>query len=240
MVLGWVRAGQGSEADVSTPTNPTTGELTVDQERGHDSGDARRILETADADRRRFTRDLHDGAQQKFVAAINNLRLAQTRFSSEPERAKRHLDAALTQAESGLRALRDLVADIHPPVLAHLGLQAAVESLADDCSIPVSLDITDGRLPVTIEDSVYFFVSEGLTNVIKHARASEARVLIAAGQTLLTVEVSDDGVGGASMTGDGYGLPGLMQRMQALDGELTLASPPTGGTVLRGVLPLPR
>ncbi|MGA8718071.1 MAG: histidine kinase [Solirubrobacteraceae bacterium] len=224
---------------MSTPSDAMTGELTVDQEGGHDSGSARQILETADADRRRFTRDLHDAAQQKFVAAMNNLRLAQARFASEPERAKRHLDAALTQAESGLRALRDLVAGIHPPVLAHLGLQAAVESLADDCPIPVSLDITDGRLPVVIEESVYFFVSEALTNVIKHARASEAKILIAAGETLLTVEVSDDGVGGASMTDDGSGLPGLMHRVQALDGELTLASPPTGGTVLRGVLPLP-
>lgn len=221
------------------PNNATSGERTVDQEGRHDSGGARQILETADADRRRFTRDLHDGAQQKFVAMMNNLRLAQARFSSEPERAKHHLDAAVTQAESGLRALRDLVAGIHPPVLAHFGLQAAVESLADDCSIPVSLDVTDGRLPVAIEESVYFFVAEALTNVIKHARASEARVLIAAGETLLTVEVSDDGVGGASMTGDGYGLPGLMHRMQALDGELTIACPPTGGTVLRGVLPLP-
>jgi signal transduction histidine kinase len=211
----------------------------VDQREAHDPGSARRILEAADADRRRFAQDLHDGAQQKFVAAVNNLQLARGRFASEPERAKHHLDAALAQAESGLGALRDLVAGIHPPILGHLGLQAAVASLADDSPIPVRLDITDGRLPRAIEESVYLFVSEGLTNVIKHARAREARVLIATSESLLTIEVSDDGIGGAIVTGDGCGLPGLMDRMQALDGSFRLASPPTGGTLLRGVLPLP-
>jgi signal transduction histidine kinase len=199
----------------------------------------RRILEASDAARRRFARDLHDGAQQKFVTAVINLQLAQARFASEPERARDNLAAALDQAESGLGALRDLVAGIHPPVLTHLGLKAAIESLADGFPIPIALSVTDQRLPDALEESVYFVVSEALTNVIKHARATRAGVQIAVGSTLLTVEVSDDGIGGATLSGGGSGLMGLMDRMQALNGELTLASPPTGGTVLLGVIPLP-
>jgi signal transduction histidine kinase len=195
-------------------------------------------LEAADADRRRFAQDLHDGAQQWFVAALNNLQLAQRSLTAESDRSARYLDAALTQTESGLGALRDLVAGIHPPILTHLGLGAAVEALAVRLAIPVSLEITERRLPAEVEENVYFFVSEALTNVIKHARAAEARVLIATSDTVLTVEVSDDGVGGASAEGGGYGLAGLLIRMQSFDGELMLASPPTGGTVLRGVLPL--
>jgi signal transduction histidine kinase len=199
---------------------------------------ARCILEAADADRRRFAQDLHDGAQQWFVAAVNNLQLAQRRITSEPDRASHHLDAALSQTESGLAALRDLVAGIHPPILTHFGLGAAVESLAIRLPIPVSLGITERRLSAEMEENVYFFVSEALTNVIKHARAGEARVQIATSQTVLTVEVSDDGIGGATLRSSGYGLVGLLARMQSLDGDLTLASPPMGGTVLHAVLPL--
>jgi signal transduction histidine kinase len=89
-----------------------------------------------------------------------------------------------------------------------------------------------------LEESVYFFVSEALTNVIKHAKASRAAIQIAAGNTLLTIEVSDDGIGGATLGNGGRGLIGLADRVQALHGEFTLACPPTGGTVLRGVIPL--
>lgn len=220
------------------PENGTAANLAAGTTEGPHLADARRILASADADRRRFTQDLHDGAQQKFVAAVANLQLARARFASQPDRATEHLDAALEQAKSGLAALRDLAAGIHPPILRHLGVQAAIESLANGLPIPVSLDVPDTRLPPALEETVYYFVSEGLTNVIKHARADEAKVMIAVSETLVTVEVSDDGVGGAVPTSDRYGLVGLMDRMQAMEGDLTVASPPNGGTVLRGVLPL--
>ncbi|HEY2441361.1 MAG TPA: histidine kinase [Solirubrobacteraceae bacterium] len=198
----------------------------------------RRILEAGDSARRRMARDLHDGAQQKFVTTMINLQLAQSKFESDPQRAKRYLDAAVVQAEAGLAELRDLVTGIHPPILTHLGLRAAVGSLTDAFPIPVALDVTERRLPRVLEDSVYFFVSEALTNVVKHARASRAAVQVAAGDALLTVEVSDDGRGGATRASGGSGLLGLLDRVEALDGELTIVSPPTGGTTLRAVIPL--
>jgi signal transduction histidine kinase len=203
-----------------------------------DADVSRRILQAGDAARRRLARDLHDGAQQHFVTATIDLRLAQAKFTSDPERAKQYLDEALAQAESGLGALRDLVTGIHPPILTHLGLKAAVESLVDDFPIPVELDLTTRRLPAALEESIYFFVSEGLTNVIKHAQASNAAVQIAPCSSLVTVEVSDDGIGGAALGGGGSGLPGLADRVQALSGEFTVAAPPAGGTVLRVVIPL--
>lgn len=167
-----------------------------------------------------------------------NLQLAQAAFASDPDRAKRYLDAGLRQSESGLAALRDFVRGIHPPVLSHLGLSAAVESLADDFPILVKLDITKQRLPTALEESVYFFVSEAMTNVIKHAHATEAAIQIAVGNTVL-VEVSDDGVGGATLMGPGSGLQGLVDRVEALGGGFEFVSPLSGGTMLRGVIPLP-
>jgi signal transduction histidine kinase len=169
---------------------------------------------------------------------VINLQLAQAAFASDPERAKRYLDAGLRQSESGLSALRDFVRGVHPPVLSHLGLSAAVESLADDFPISVKLDVTKQRLPAALEDSVYFFVSEAMTNVIKHAHATEAAIQIAVGKAVL-VEVSDDGIGGATFMGPGSGLEGLVDRVKALGGDVDFASPPSGGTMLRGVIPLP-
>ena len=223
---------------MQAPENGTVADVVADEPEGADLASAKRILAAADADRRRFVQDLHDGAQQKFVAAVTNLQLARARFSSQPDRAMEHLDAALAQAQSGLSALRDLVAGIHPPILTHLGLQAAVESLADGLPIPVSLNITSARLPLPLEETVYYFVSEALTNVIKHAHAGEAQVSVAVSEALVTVEVSDDGIGGAIPVRDRYGLVGLMDRVQAMEGALTVASPLNGGTVLRGVVPL--
>jgi signal transduction histidine kinase len=199
---------------------------------------ARRILEAADEARRRLARDLHDGAQQKFVTAVINLQLAQAKFSSDPERAKRYLDAALDQSESGLAALRDFVSGVHPPILAHLGLNAAVESLADGFPIPVELDVTERRFQPALEESTYFFISEALTNVIKHAQASTATVEVRPGATMLTVEVRDDGIGGASLAGGGTGLLGLVDRVEILGGDFAFVSPPAGGTVIRGEMPL--
>jgi signal transduction histidine kinase len=199
---------------------------------------ARLVLEAADADRRRFAQDLHDGAQQKFVAAMNSLQLARSKLSGEPDRARQYLDAALAQTDSGLRTLRELVAGIHPAVLTQLGLRAGMESLVSGSPIPVDLDVTARRFPQVLEEAVYFFASEALTNVIKHARAGAAGIVVANGADRLTVEVSDDGIGGATVLSHRHGLTGLSARMRALGGELTLASPRMGGTVARGVIPL--
>jgi signal transduction histidine kinase len=198
----------------------------------------RRIIEAGDTARRHLARDLHDGAQQQLVMAVMNLQLAQRKLESDQPESRTLLDTALEQAEAGLNTLRQLVAGIHPAILTHLGLGAAVKALAGRAPLPVRLDLLDQRLEPAVEASVYFFVSEALTNVIKHARASQAAVLISADHGKLVVEVADDGTGGADIAADGVGLPGLADRIGALGGKLTIASPAGQGTTLRAEIPL--
>jgi PAS domain S-box-containing protein len=199
----------------------------------------RRIIEAADRARAQLERDLHDGAQQQFVSAVLNLQMAERKLSSNPEEARVLREQAIEQASSGIAELRRLAAGLHPAVLTDRGLGPAVESLASRLPLPVSVVATPGdRMPEPVEASVFFFVSEALTNVVKHARAHQATVRIAAGNGGLTVEVSDDGVGGAQAGGGGSGLRGLGDRVGALDGTLELRSPSGEGTLLRARIPL--
>jgi signal transduction histidine kinase len=200
---------------------------------------ARRILADTDGARQRLARDLHDGAQQKFVTAVIDLQLAQAAFTTDPQRAREHLDAALRHSQGGLASLRDLIAGMHPPILTHAGLRAAVSSLADGFPIPLELDIIEQRLPSAHEDSVYFFISEALTNVIRHAHATLASAGVRHTGDMLVVEVVDDGVGGAVLSSRGSGLLGLIDRVEALGGAFALSSPTMGGTAIRGLIPLP-
>jgi PAS domain S-box-containing protein len=199
----------------------------------------RRIIEAADAAREQLTRDLHDGAQQQFATAILNLQLAELKAEPEPEEASRLRKLALDQAKEGVAELRRLAAGIHPGILTDRGIGAAVEALASRLPVPVSVDDRLlRRLPAPMEASVYFFASEALTNVVKHAQADEASVRIDTDEGFLIVEVIDDGVGGAAENADGIGLAGLSDRIAALDGELQIASPPGGGTRLDAEIPL--
>jgi PAS domain S-box-containing protein len=201
----------------------------------------RRTIEAGYAARRQVTRDLHDGAQQQFVNVLINLQLAQQKWESEPERARELLDGATKQAKTGIADLRKLAAGIHPTLLTTRGLLAAVESLADQLPIAVDpLDIPAQRFSPTIEASIYFLISEALTNVVKHARAARARVRIAVAAGQLSVEVSDNGVGIAHEVPPGHGLAGLADRVAALDGKLTINSDPSAGTTLRAQIPLPK
>jgi signal transduction histidine kinase len=214
-------------------------ERDVAQARAEELGAARRrIIEATDAARAQLERDLHDGAQQQFVSAVLNLQMAERKLPSDPEEARELRAQAIEQANSGIAELRRLAAGIHPAVLTDRGLGPAVESLASRLPLTVSVvETPDDRMPEPVEASVYFFVSEALTNVVKHAHAHEARVRIAAGNGGLTVEVSDDGVGGAQATG-GTGLRGLGDRVGALDGTLELQSAAGEGTLLRARIPL--
>ena len=200
----------------------------------------RRVIEAADAARARLERDLHDGAQQEFVSAVMTLRLAERLEVTDPQRARALRESSIELAQVGLAELRRLAAGIHPAVLTDRGLAKAVDALAARLPLTVSIEaeIPD-RLPPPVEASVYFFVSEALTNAVKHARAAEARVRIAAVDHALTVEVADDGVGGAHAGSGGSGIRGLGDRVGALDGTLELRSPPGGGTLLRARIPLP-
>jgi PAS domain S-box-containing protein len=200
----------------------------------------RRIIEAMDAARARLERDLHDGAQQQFVSAVLDLELAERVAGSDSAEAAELRAHAIETAKSGIAELRRLAQGIHPAILTDRGLGPAVESLAARLPIDVSvLETPQDRLPDPVEASVFFFVSESLTNVVKHADAGAASVRIAAENGGLTIEVSDDGVGGAR-AGDGSGLRGLGDRISALDGALELESPPGAGTRLRAQIPLGR
>jgi len=197
-----------------------------------------RIVTASDAARQRVTRDLHDGAQQQFVNTIIDLQLAQQKWSSAPAEARELVARALAEAQAGLGGLRELSAGIHPAILTHRGLAAALDALAARLPLPVELDVTGRRLPEAIEGSIYFFCSEALTNVVKHARASSARVRVARQHDQCTIEVRDDGIGGAEPRSETSGLTGLHDRIGALKGAMQITSPASSGTTLRAWIPL--
>jgi PAS domain S-box-containing protein len=197
-----------------------------------------RIVTASDAARQRVTRDLHDGAQQQFVNTIINLQLAQQKWSSAPQQARELLDRALGEAQAGIGELRQIAAGIHPAILTHRGLAAALDALAARLPIPVELDVTAHRLPDALEASIYFFCSEALTNVVKHARASSAWVQVACEDDRCTIEVRDDGIGGAEPRLETSGLIGLHDRIGALGGAMQVNSLASSGTTLRAWIPL--
>jgi PAS domain S-box-containing protein len=197
-----------------------------------------RIVAAADAARRKIERDLHDGAQQRLVALALDVKVARARIDSDPAAAGPVLDRIAAELGEASAELRELARGIHPAVLTERGLRPAVEALAGRAPVPVEIDGDPGeRLPPTIEVTAYFTVSEALTNVAKYARASRATVRLAREDGALVVEVRDDGVGGAQ-AGAGSGLSGLADRVGAVEGALTVESPPGEGTVVRAVLPV--
>jgi PAS domain S-box-containing protein len=196
-----------------------------------------RIVEAADEQRRRVVRDLHDGAQQRLVQAVMALQLVQARNDLSPE-ARPLVEDGVMLTRSAIDELRELAHGIHPAILTDHGLAAAVDSLAERAPLPVDIEIPDDRYPAAIESAAYFVAAEALTNVAKYAQASSARVTArrVAGDLVLAVE--DDGIGGARPA-PGSGLAGLLDRLTALDGTLTIDSPPGGGTRIRTIIPLP-
>jgi PAS domain S-box-containing protein len=199
-----------------------------------------RLVTASDAARQRVTRDLHDGAQQRFVTALINLQLAEQKWDSAPQRARELIGMALRDAQQGLDDLREIAAGIHPAILSQRGLPAALDGLAARLPIPVRLDVPDRRLPDQVEASVYFFCSEALTNVVKHAQAATALVRVEITESKCVVEVRDDGIGGAAPRSESSGLTGLRDRIGALNGTMAIASPASGGTVLKATIPLTR
>ncbi|MFF4880722.1 sensor histidine kinase [Micromonospora sp. NPDC000668] len=195
----------------------------------------RRVVDAQAAELRRIERDLHDGAQARIVAAGMTLALAARKLragaaaASDVDLARRQLDDALTE-------LRRLVRGIHPPILTDRGLHAAVAALAGDS--PLSVEIRgdpDDRYPPAVESAAYFVIAEGLANAGKHADARTCVVTLARTAGTVTVTLTDDGQGGADPSGSG--LDGLRRRVEALDGRLTITSPPGGPTVLSAELP---
>lgn len=198
----------------------------------------RRIVEDAITTRRRMARDLHDGAQQCLVSLLIELRQARTALAAG-QNIDKLLDGAIRDAQAAIDEVRELSMGIHPAVLSMSGLMPAIKALAGRVTLPVTITgALEARLPEAIEVSAYFIVAEALTNAIKHARASRVTVAVGIADSRLRVEICDDGVGGATLGGDGGGLAGLMDRVRALDGRLIMKSPSGAGTTLRAEIPL--
>jgi signal transduction histidine kinase len=201
-------------------------------------GAQQRIIDAADAERRRIERDLHDGAQQRMVAVAVTLGLAEAQLASDPSQAARLIAQAREEAQLAVKELRELARGIHPALLSDRGLGAALEALASRAPIPVTVSgVPEAPLREPVEAAAYFVTAEALTNVAKYARASEASVELATEDDCLRVSVRDDGVGGADPS-TGSGLRGLCDRVEALDGRLEIESPPGSGTTLTVKLPL--
>ena len=193
-----------------------------------------RIVAATDEERRRLERDLHDGAQQRLVGLSLKLALAQVGADVAAAEA---LASAQEDLERALAELREFARGVHPSILREEGLDAAVQTLARRAPLPVDVSGRVGvRLPDPVELAAYFFVSEALTNVAKHAHAEQARVSVERRDRTLTVRVADDGVGGAS-AGTGSGLAGLSDRLAALGGTLDVESDTSNGTTLTARIP---
>ena len=193
-----------------------------------------RVIATADETRRRVQRDVHDGAQQRLVHTIIALKLARdaVRAGQSPTDL---LEEALKNAERASKELRDIVRGILPASLTRGGLRSGLESLVADLPLPVEVKVSVPRLSAQIETTAYFIVAEAMTNVAKHARASRATVEVSIFGPTLLIEVSDDGVGGADAR-RGSGLTGLLDRVEAGNGTLSVDSRPESGTVVRATL----
>jgi signal transduction histidine kinase len=193
-----------------------------------------RLVEAGDAERRRLERDLHDGAQSRLVGLSMLLRSVRGRTEGEVAEL---LDRAQEELQTSLAELRELARGIHPAVLSERGLEPALQALATRAPVPVTVQADAQRLPERVETAAYFVVSEALANVAKYAQATQAAVVVRRSNGRVTVEVSDDGVGGADAA-RGSGLRGLADRVAALDGSLSLESPAGHGTRVHAEIPV--
>ncbi|HWF36112.1 MAG TPA: PAS domain S-box protein, partial [Solirubrobacteraceae bacterium] len=182
----------------------------------------RRIVATADQTRRRIERDLHDGAQQRLVNTVIWLKLLKQELGDDNGPVAELVDEALGSAQRGFDEVRELARGIHPRILSSGGLGPALETLAHRSPVPVTVDMpTEAQLPEHVEVTAYYIASEALTNVSKHARASEVRITVEADDRAIVLTVRDDGVGGADLC-RGSGLIGLRDRVASLGGTLTV------------------
>jgi signal transduction histidine kinase len=230
-MLGQMQAAWARLMLTSTPDPELTAQVT-------DARSAQaRIIEAADAERRRLERDLHDGAQQRLVSLSLKLAMAKKKVGEDGE-ARALLEEAHEESKAAVTELRDLARGIHPAILTDRGLAAALEELAARAAVPTEvLEAPEERLPARIESTAYFVVAEALANVGKYAEATQASVRVVHQDDRLVVEVRDDGRGGADPA-NGSGLRGLADRVGALSGRFEVDSAPGWGTRVRAELPL--
>jgi signal transduction histidine kinase len=197
-----------------------------------------RIVAAGDDARRRFERDLHDGAQQRLVSLGLQLRAVEASVPRELRPLKEQISDIVRGLSDVSEEVQEISRGIHPAILSRGGLGPALKGLARRSTVPVTLDLgVDRRLSESAEVAAYYLVAEALTNAAKHARASEVDVSVDADDANLHLSVQDDGIGGAAV-GKGSGLTGLMDRVEALGGTMTISSHTGEGTSLRVSIPL--
>jgi signal transduction histidine kinase len=197
-----------------------------------------RVVAAADQERRRIERDLHDGTQQRLVSLGLELRAAEAMVPPGSDELRAQLSRAAQGLANAVEDLQEISRGIHPAILSKGGLEAALKALARRSAVPVELDVrVDRRLPVGAEVAAYYVVSEALTNATKHAEASLVRVDVVAADSVVRLDVDDDGVGGADPH-LGTGLVGLRDRVEAVGGRMEVDSPPGGGTSLLVTIPI--
>ena len=200
-----------------------------------------RIVAAADEERRRLERNLHDGAQQSLIVVLLTLRGLEARVGAADSELAPLLARAREELEGAIEELRELARGLHPPLLAQRGLAAAIRAGVARSSLPIELDLdldVPCELPASVEAAAYYVCAEAITNAVKHAQATRAWIRLACASDMLEVEVRDDGIGGATLDRGGTGLPGLVDRVEALDGTLVVDSPPGAGTSLRARFPV--
>jgi signal transduction histidine kinase len=199
-----------------------------------------RIVAAADDARRRIERDLHDGAQQRLVSLSLEMRTAEASVPPELHSFKDQISHLVTGLTGVSEDLQEISRGIHPAILSKGGLGPALKTLARRSAVPVELDLrVDRRLPVSVEVATYYVVAEALTNAAKHARASVVHLYAEAEDANLRLLIRDDGIGGAD-TANGSGLTGLVDRVEALGGQMTISSQPGRGTSLLVQIPFER
>jgi signal transduction histidine kinase len=198
-----------------------------------------RLVNTREEERRRIRRDLHDGLGPAMAGVVYQLETARLLVESDPAAATGQLDSVREHVQEIVADVRRLVHELRPPALDDRGLVGAIRQLAEHQELPVAVDAADlGTLPAAVEVAAYRIVAESLTNVVRHARAGSARVHLERTATGLTVEVADDGVGIGEDVQAGVGLLSVRERAAELGGRTDVSCPPSGGTVVRAVLPL--
>jgi signal transduction histidine kinase len=197
-----------------------------------------RIIAAADGARRRFERDLHDGAQQRLVSLGLELRTAAASVPSELPALRKQISRIVTSLTGVSEDLREISRGIHPAILSRGGLGPALNTLArrSTVSVELHLGVDDRRLPDSVEVAAYYVVAEALANTAKHAQASEVNVSAEADGAILRLSIRDDGIGGADLT-KGTGLIGLNDRVEALGGRVQLSSVAGSGTSLVVTIP---
>jgi signal transduction histidine kinase len=195
------------------------------------------ILDAVASERRRIERNLHDGVQQQLVAIGLDLGMAEQHIERDPERAKELIGNARSKVQGSIGELRQLGRGLHPAILEDRGIDAALSAVVSGSSIPISVHVDpDLDLSTDVSETVYFVANEAIANVLKHAHARVASVHVTKVAANVRVTIHDDGIGGVDAT-HGTGIAGIRARVNAVDGTLTVSSPPGGPTTLIAEIP---